>query len=299
MARETHRKAVAPVLGVANPKGHIGSLQKVIFMHGLNQFSRPPVALSVVLLAVALTACGGGGDDAGRTPTTAGAGMGLDGLGRGPAPVNLRTAANFVVLAQSQITNVPTSAVTGNVGLSPATGASMGVTCAQVTGSIYSVDATGPLPCVVTDATRLTTAVEDKGFAYTDAAGRAADVTELGAGNIGGLNLGPATYKWSTNLLIPTNVTLTGGANDVWIFQVAQGLTVSSGAQVILAGGALAKNVFWQTFAAADLGTTSKFSGVILSSTSIAMKTGASINGRLLAGTAVTLDQNTVTQPAL
>jgi hypothetical protein len=151
----------------------------------------------------------------------------------------------------------------------------------------------------VTDATRLTTAVEDKGFAYTDAAGRAADVTELGAGNIGGLNLGPATYKWSTNLLIPTNVTLTGGANDVWIFQVAQGLTVSSGAQVILAGGALAKNVFWQTFAAADLGTTSKFSGVILSSTSIAMKTGASINGRLLAGTAVTLDQNTVTQPAL
>lgn len=255
------------------------------------------MALSAVFLAVALTACGGGGD-AGSAPTAAGAGTGLGGLGRGPAPVNLRTAANFVVLAQSQITNVPTSAITGNLGLSPATGASMGVTCAQVTGSIYSVDAAGPLPCVVTDATRLTTAVEDKGFAYTDAAGRAADVTELGAGNIGGLNLGPATYKWSSNLLIPTNVILTGGPNDVWIFQVAQGLTVSAGAQVILAGGALAKNVFWQTFAAADLGTTSKFSGVILSSTSIAMKTGASINGRLLAGTAVTLDQNTVTQSA-
>lgn len=268
-------------------------------MHQLNQFSRSPVALSAVLLAVALTACGGGGGDAGSAPTAAGAGTGLGGLGRGPAPVNLRTAGSFVVLAQSQITNVPTSAITGNLGLSPATGASMGVTCAQVTGSIYSVDAAGPLPCVVTDATRLTTAVADKGLAYTDAAGRAADVTELGAGNIGGLNLGPATYKWSTNLLIPTNVTLTGGANDVWIFQVAQGLTVSSGAQVILAGGALAKNVFWQTFAAADFGTTSKFSGVIMSATSIAMKTGASINGRLLAGTAVTLDQNTVTQPAI
>jgi hypothetical protein len=299
LARETHRKAVASVLGVANPKGRIGSLQEVIFMHQLNQFSRSPVALSAVLLAVALTACGGGGGDAGSAPTAAGAGTGLGGLGRGPAPVNLRTAGSFVVLAQSQITNVPTSAITGNLGLSPATGASMGVTCAQVTGSIYSVDAAGPLPCVVTDATRLTTAVADKGLAYTDAAGRAADVTELGAGNIGGLNLGPATYKWSTNLLIPTNVTLTGGANDVWIFQVAQGLTVSSGAQVILAGGALAKNVFWQTFAAADFGTTSKFSGVIMSATSIAMKTGASINGRLLAGTAVTLDQNTVTQPAI
>jgi hypothetical protein len=46
--------------------------------------------------------------------------------------------------------------------------------------------------------------------------------------------------------------------------------------QIILAGGALPKNVYWQTFAAADIGMTSKFSGVILSQTSIAMKTGAS-----------------------
>jgi hypothetical protein len=150
----------------------------------------------------------------------------------------------------------------------------------------------------VTDATRLTAAIADKGTAYTDAAGRAPDYTEIGAGNIGGLNLGPATYKWGTGVLIPTNVTLTGGPNDVWIFQIAQGLTVSSGVHIILAVGALAKNVFWQTFAAADLGTTSQFNGVILSKTSIAMKTGASINGRLLAGTQITLDQNTVTQPA-
>jgi hypothetical protein len=148
------------------------------------------------------------------------------------------------------------------------------------------------------DTTRLTAAIGAKGTAYTDAAARAPDYTELGAGNIGGLNLGPATYKWSSAVLIPADVTLTGGPNDVWIFQIAQGLTVSSGVHVILAGGALAKNVFWQTFAAADIGTTSQFNGVILSQTSIAMKTGASINGRLLAGTQVTLEQNTVTQPA-
>jgi hypothetical protein len=212
--------------------------------------------------------------------------------------VNLGTAGNFVILAQSQTTNVPTSSITGNVGLSPATGAGIGLTCAQVTGAVYSVDAAGPLPCVVTDPTRLNTAIGDKGLAYTDAAGRAADVTELGGGNIGGRNLGPATYKWSSSLLIPTNLTLTGGPNDVWIFQIAQGLTLSSGAQIILAGGALAKNVFWQTFAAANIDTTAKFSGVILSQTAINVKTGATINGRLLAGTAVTLDQNTVTQPA-
>ncbi len=269
----------------------------------LNQHTpKPLTALAPVLLAVLLAACGGGGDGGSSialTPTAPGAGTGLNGSGRGPAPVNLRTAGSFVILAQSQTTNVPTSAVTGDVGLSPASGAFIGLTCAQVTGNIYSVDAAGPLPCVFTDPTGLTTAIADKNTAYTDAAGRAADVTELGAGNIGGMNLGPATYKWSSSLLIPTNMTLTGGANDVWIFQIAQGLTVSSGAQVILAGGALAKNVFWQTFAAADIGTTAKFNGVILSQTSIALKTGASINGRLLAGTAVTLDQNTVTKPAL
>jgi hypothetical protein len=88
-----------------------------------------------------------------------------------------------------------------------------------------------------------------------------------------------------------------GGPNDVWIFQIAQGLSVSSGVQIILTGGALPQNIYWATFAAADLGTTSKFNGVILSQTSIAMKTGASANGRLLAGTQVTLDQNIVTQP--
>jgi hypothetical protein len=210
----------------------------------------------------------------------------------------LRSAGNFALLAQSSTTDVPTSAITGDVGLSPATGASIGLTCTEVTGNIYSVDATGPLPCLLTDPTRLTAAIADKNTAYTDAAGRAPDFTELRSGNIGGLNLGPATYKWSSAVTIPTDVTLTGGPNDVWIFQIAQGLSIASGAHVNLAGGALAKNIFWQTFAAADLGTTSHFNGVILSQTSIAMKTGATINGRLLAGTAITLDQNVVTQPA-
>ena len=268
-------------------------------MNKLNRYSKPLLCLTALLVTAVVTGCGDGGG-AGVVlgpPTAAGAGTGVAGAGRGPAPVNLGTASNFVILAESQITNVPTSVVTGDVGLSPATGASIGLTCAQVTGAIYTVDAAGPLPCRLTNATLLTSAVGAKGTAYTDAAGRAPDYTELGAGNIGGLNLGPATYKWGTGVLIPTNVTLTGGANDVWIFQIAQGLTVASGAQVILAGGALAKNVFWQTFAAADIGTTSKFNGIILSQTSIAMKTGSTLNGRLFAGTAVTLDQNIVTQP--
>lgn len=279
-------------------------------MNRFENLFKPLIWFMALLLATFAAGCGGGGGDGSAAAAAAvsasvtapGVGVGTGGTvgaaGRGPAPVNLRTGGNFVILAQSAITNIPSSAVTGDVGLSPATGAGVGLTCAEVTGTIYSVDAAGPLPCRVTDATRLTAAIGDKGTAYTDAAGRAPDYTELGAGNIGGLNLGPATYKWSSGVLIPTNVTLTGGPNDVWIFQIAQGLTVSNGVQIILAGGALAKNVYWQTFAAADIGTTAQFNGVILSQTSIAMKTGASINGRLLAGTAVTLDQNTVKQPA-
>lgn len=259
---------------------------------------------AVVVISAALSSCGGGGDSApplaaaANPPTAGGTGAGSNGAGRGPAPVNLGQAANFAILAQSTITDVPTSPVTGDVGLSPGTGAAILLTCPEVTGTIYSVDAAGPLPCRITDAARLTAAIGSKGTAYTDATGRAPDYTELGAGNIGGLNLGPATYKWGTSLLIPTDVTFTGGPNDVWILQIAQGLTVSPGVKIILAGGAQAKNIYWATFAAADIGTTVQFNGIILSQTSIAMKTGASINGRLFAGTAVTLAQNTVTQPA-
>ena len=134
--------------------------------------------------------------------------------------------------------------------------------------------------------------------AYTDAAGRAPDFTEVGSGNIGGMTLPPGTYKWSTGVTIPTDVTLNGGANDVWIFQIAQGITQASAAQVILTGGALPKNVFWQAAGVVAIGTTAHMEGVILAQTAITLNTGASANSRLLAQTAVTLDSNTVTQPA-
>jgi hypothetical protein len=135
-------------------------------------------------------------------------------------------------------------------------------------------------------------------LAYTDAAGRSnPDFTELGTGNIQGLELVPGLYKWSSGFTIPTGVTLSGGADDVWIFQIAGDLTVANAAIVHLSGGAQAKNIFWQTFGVVNIGTTAQFEGTILSQTSITMATGAVANGRLLAQTAVNLDQNTVTAP--
>lgn len=212
--------------------------------------------------------------------------------------VNLGVAGNFTILSKSGITDVYKSVVTGDIGTSPITGAAIGLTCGEVLGTIYTVDAAGPLPCRVTNASRLTTAVSNMQTAYTDAAGRVnPKFFNLGAGNIGGKTLTPGLYKWTSSVTIPTNIIIAGSSTDVWIFQVAGTLNMSSAVQIILIGGAKASNIFWQTSGAVTLGTTSHFEGVILSQTGINMKTGGTINGRLLAQTAVTLQKNTVTRP--
>lgn len=212
------------------------------------------------------------------------------------APVNVGTAGAFAILTKSGVTDVPSSTITGNVGASPITGAAIGVTCPEVKGTIYSANATGPLPCRVTAPSVLTTAVRDLETAYTDAAGRTnPGFVNLGAGQIGGLTLAPGLYKWTSNVGISKDVTLAGGPNAVWIFQVAGTLTQASATKVILSGGALAKNVFWQSAGGVAIGTSAHSEGTILAKTQIAMNTGASTNGRLLAQTAVTLQKNIVT----
>lgn len=262
-----------------------------------------PMAWSALLLAAFLAGCGGGGGDdtapgiGASVPTAPGAGTGVGGAGRGPIPIDLLTAGNFAILAETGITNIPASVVTGNVGLSPATGANIGLTCAEVTGVIRTVAAAGPLPCRVTSAALLTQAIADGHAAWNDGRVRAPDYAEVGAGNIGGLSLPPATYIWSTGVRIPANLTLRGGPNDVWIFLITQDLIVGAGVEIIL-DGALPQNVYWLTLVnGVELGAASQFRGVILSETSIDAKTGAQVDGRLLAATSINLDQNRITQP--
>ncbi len=227
-----------------------------------------------------------------------------DGTGSGNlAPVNLGTAGNYTVLAKSGVSTTGVTAIAGNVGLSPAaasfiTGFNLSApatsftTSAMVSGRVYASNYAVPTPA------NLTTAVLNMQTAYTDAAGRTSpDFTELGAGNIQGLTLVPGLYKWGTSVSIPTAVTLSGSANDVWIFQIAQNLTVGNGAVVTLAGGAQAKNIFWQVGAAATIGTTANFKGIILAKTAIAFNTGSTITGRALAQTAVTFNATTVVAP--
>jgi len=212
--------------------------------------------------------------------------------------VNLGVAGNFAILSKTGITDVYKSAILGDIGTSPITGAALLVSCSEVVGNIYTVDAAGPLPCSITSATMLTAAVGDMQAAYTDAAGRInPDYLDLGAGSVGGLTLTPGLYKFTSAVIIPTDVTISGGPNDIFIFQVAGTLKMSSAVQVILEGGVQAKNIFWVTSGAVTFGTTSHFEGNILSQTGINLQTGASINGRMLAQTAVTLQMNTVNKP--
>ena len=211
--------------------------------------------------------------------------------------VNLGVAGNFVILTKTGITSVYKSTITGDIGTSPITGAAMVLSCGEVTGNVFSVDAAGPA-CKITSPTMLTSAVSDMQTAYTDAAGRInPDFLNLGAGTIGGLTLTPGLYKWTSSVNIPTDIVIAGGPNDVWIFQVAGTLKMSSAVKVTLRGGAQAKNIYWQVAGAVTFGTTSHFEGIILGQTGINLQTGASINGRLLAQTAATLQMNTVTQP--
>ena len=233
--------------------------------------------------------------------------------GAGPAPVDVGSTANlgspgsYVLLAQTGITNVTGSSITGgNLGLSPAaasyiTGFAMIADPSSVystsssvvaPGKIYAADYATPSP------SNLTTAVLGMQTAYTDAAGRSPpDHLDLASGNLGGLTLAPGLYTWGSAVTIPADVTIAGGASDVWIFQIANDLDVSSAKNVILSGGAQAKNIFWQVAGQATIHVNAHFEGIILSKTGITLQTTASLHGRALAQSLVAIDNNAITAP--
>jgi hypothetical protein len=239
----------------------------------------------------------------------------------GLAPVDLLSVLtnNFVILTETGITNTGShaSAITGNIGASPITAAAMNnVFCIELTGIMYGVDAgyvgSGATTCfagnpgvpavVPPDAnkTLVDNAVGDMLIAFNDAKGRTGpDFVDLHAGVLGGQTLVPGLYKYNAGVGIATDVTLSGGADDVWIFQIAGDITQGPGAKVLLAGGAQAKNIFWQVDGGTGvaLNTTAVMEGTILALKAITMNTGSKITGRLLAQTAVTLDATTVTAP--
>jgi hypothetical protein len=183
---------------------------------------------------------------------------------------NFGVIGNFVILSKTGIKDVYKSAVTVDVGASPITGAAILLKCDEVTATIYTVDATGRSN---------------------------PDYLNLGAGSIGARTLKIGLYTWTGNLLIPTDIAISDSLTDVWIFQGAGNLDMSSTVKITSAGGAQAKAIFWQTAGAVTRGTTSHFEENIVSQTGINLKTGSSINRRMMAQNLVTLQMKTVTRP--
>lgn len=189
----------------------------------------------------------------------------------GPAPIDLRSAAPFAILAASTTTTTGGGIINGDVGLSPA--GSQGIPPGQVNGTIYNG---GPIAAQ---------AQLDLNAAYS-----AASPAQLPGGinvgaELGGQTLAAGVYQSPSGAYGITSVdlTLNGGPNDVWVFQMASTLTVGVGRKVILSGGAQARNIFWQVGSSATLGTSSVFEGTVMAYASVTMNASSTMDGRALA----------------
>ncbi len=211
-----------------------------------------------------------------------------------PTTIDLTTAANFRILAATAVTIGSGTTVTGDVGGPAVTNNGI------VNGDIWVTTWSGTEPNGVRHAegTTVSTALSNLGTAITTATGRSNDVPLLGP-QLGGLTLGRGVYASNTGTYdITGTLILTGSASDIFIFQTgATGSTLNTAANshVILTGGALASNVFWQVQTAASLGISSVFKGNILAGTDITQGATASLDGKALAHTGfVTVSGTTV-----
>lgn len=286
-------------LSLASGPGALGGTLSVAAIAGVATFSGISASEfgNIVITATKANTVSGGGTVSFTVNSS------IVNISNNLAAVNLGTAANYAILSESGITNTSGTYVTGNMGVSPIastaiTGFSLVLdesgtfsTSSQCSGDIYASDYSSPTP------SNLTTAISNMGTAYTTAQGLAdPNFVNLGSGEIGGLTLVSGLYKWTTGVTISNNVTISGGPNDVFIFQIAGTLGMAAAKSVILSGGVVASNIFWCTSGAVTIGANAVFNGNILSATAINLQTNAAANGRLLAQTAVTLESNAVLQ---
>jgi hypothetical protein len=201
-------------------------------------------------------------------------------------------AESFAVLGGSTVTNTGTTNVYGDLGVNPGTAVTGFETVDAGPGIVHGAIYTGTDGEAVSARSGVTAA-------YSNLAGQAC--TEPGGNltgqDLGGLTLIEGVYCFDTSAGMTGTLTLDGQGNPgaVFIIRTGSTLTTASGASVNLINGADACNVFWQVGSSATLGTTTSFVGNILAAQSITLTTGATVIGRVLAGTgAVTMDSNIV-----
>ncbi|HYJ21856.1 MAG TPA: ice-binding family protein [Solirubrobacterales bacterium] len=204
-------------------------------------------------------------------------------------PVDLATAGLFVVLGGTTVTNTGPSVLNGNLGVSPGT---------ELKGF--------ELPAVVNGVKHATDEVAAKAQldltnAYNVAAGQSVlPQNDLSDTDLGERKLGPGIYRYNAAALLTGALTLDaeGDPDAEFIFQIGSQLTTESASSVLLVNGASPCNVYWQVGSSADIGTTTAFQGNLMALTSISLKDGATVLGRMLARNGqVSLINNVLTRP--
>jgi hypothetical protein len=184
-----------------------------------------------------------------------------------------------------------------------------------VNGTIFSCtnSTTGPTTtenapnCLIADK-----ALADAQTAYTAMTNLPPGATP--AGNLGGITLAPGVYTAAAGILVQGgNLTLDAGgnANAVWVFQIPSTLLVggpgvAAPQSIILAGGAQAKNVFWQVGSTATInaGGGGTMVGTIIAEAGVSFSTVGNVavvtlNGRAMSLTAsVTVVDTVINVPA-
>jgi len=285
-------------------------------MNKIENFSKPLMWSTAVVLSAILAGCGGSGEGIlGANPNFGATG----GVCSGAGCVDLGAAANYVILAEAGVSYTPaatvssTPKITGNIGVSPAaattiTGFALNLpaggaysTSTLVAGNVYAPGYAPPTP------SNLTTAVANKLAAYNAAAAMATAGGGLaggvpgtacpGVGALGGITLTPGVYTCTVDISIGSGTDVTLNGAGVYVIKTTGNLTQAASTQVILTGGALPENVFWQAAGVVSIGASAHMEGVILSASNIALTTSATVKGRLFSKTSVAMDNNTVTQP--
>lgn len=214
--------------------------------------------------------------------------------------VPLGTTDQFALLSSSDITNIPSSTITGDVGITPGNRSSIsGLTGPEVSGTIYAADDAAPIP------TMLIAAKSDAESAYQNAVAATRGTPTPASGNLNGLTLTPGLYESGSSIEISPGGFLyldaQGDANAIFVIRSATSITTEATSEVVLTNSAQAKNIFWVAGSAITLGTNSKMKGTLIASTSISLLTGSRLDGRaLIQGAAagqISLDKATIVVP--
>lgn len=213
-------------------------------------------------------------------------------------PVNLRLAEAFSVFANTSITSVPASTITGKVGLRPGERTLITLDPTEVAGGTAEIYAGDDKEEAV--ATFLKQAKIDVINTYNELETRTADADKIGLwnGNLGNKVLAAGVYEWKSRVTIPLDLKLEGNETDIWIFKISGQLRIGTDVHITLSGGAKAKNVFWQVGDDVLIRAKSSVVGTIISQKTFDMKEQASLMGRAFAkNDKLVLDKNTITIP--